>query len=144
MAVGRTVVTVVSIDSIIERISAVSWSEQEAARQASLIVDVLKDGAVSWDAGDEDWIQILDGRVVCCYVHVKRPFIMALDALWGRVREVVDPRVVHLVVDSWTESFFSADLLTLRRAFPGHVLPESLTHQNVDRFTAQELWFATD
>ena len=131
------------IDIQLAQISSLSWREADAIRQAASVVSLLPSAVTSWDQGDEDWIQLLDG-VVICYIHVRTPFIMLLNEFAAVLCEGIEDGVVVLAVDSWTEKSLSTDLATLRRAFPGYVLPDALPGRSVQAFSAEELWFATD
>lgn len=134
--------TVTSIDEKLVLISERGWDEADAVRQASAIASAVAGAVVLWDEGEEDWLQVLSAGTVS-YVHAKKPFVMLLgefgEALLGKIEE----SVVTLTVDSWTERSLSADVDTLRRAFPGRVLPDALPSRSAEAFSAEELWFAT-
>ncbi|WP_143193855.1 hypothetical protein [Micromonospora sp. CB01531] len=132
------------IDQELALISTLAWSKTDAIQQAAMVVSLLPGAVTSWDEGDEDWIQVMDGAATICYIHVRRPFIMLLGKFSETLYRVIEARVVVLVVDSWTERAFSADLAGLRKAFPGYILPDALPGRSVEAFSAEDLWFATD
>lgn len=132
------------IDRELALISSLAWSKADAIQQAAMVVSLFPGAVTSWDEGDEDWIQVMDGLAVICYIHVKRPFIMLLSKVAETLYQVLAGRAVVLVVDSWTDKSLSADLSGLRKAFPGYILPEALPGGSVEAFSAEDLWFATD
>lgn len=133
----------IGIDEELAQISRLTWSKADAIRQASAVVSHLSGVVVSWDEGDEDWIQLM-GRAIVCYVHVKRPFVMVLRDFADALSGALDGQVVVLVIESWTDRSLSADLAALRNAFPGYILPDALPSGSADAFSAEDLWFATD
>ncbi|XVV15804.1 hypothetical protein ACQP2X_16090 [Actinoplanes sp. CA-131856] len=132
-----------SIDPELSVASASEWREADAYRQASAIAANFPGVNISWDQGDEDWIQII-GEEVLGYVHTKRPLVMLLAEFSDQAQVTVEGQVVVLAVNAWTERYLRADVEILRQAFPGYLLPDALPGRSVDAFSAEELWFATD
>ncbi|GIH60645.1 hypothetical protein Msi02_14620 [Microbispora siamensis] len=120
-----------------------SWDESTTLRFTSSVISRFPEAVIAWDEGDEDWIQVLCPETMC-YVHINRPFVMAIRWAADDLSELAGKDVVVLRVDSWDARCFSADVNLLRRAFPGYILPDALPTRTAEEFSAEDLWFATD
>jgi hypothetical protein len=144
MAVWGAGMNVLVINETLSNLADVRWTESDAMRVALAIVEDFPGSSISWDKGDEDWIQTLQSNVAICYVHVNKPLVLALSTMERLLQSLATDIMTVISVPSRSEKCLSADVELLRRVFPGYLLPDALPGRNADRFSAEELWFATN
>lgn len=132
-----------NIDRLLSQVVARSWDEGDAKALASRLCLAFPGALISWDEGDEDWIQIYRNEVIC-YIHTRRPLLMVSVGALDAIQKLLRGEVTVLDVESWDVSSLSASLELLRKVFPDQVLPDAFPGRSADKFSAEELWFATN
>ncbi|SNT61115.1 hypothetical protein SAMN05421812_1133 [Asanoa hainanensis] len=94
-----------NLDSVLRRLvtdGPAGWGERQAVRVAEEVA-AARSGHVEWEPGDEEWVHVVDGRIVA---QISKRFPLALvvgDDLAGVFRRTL-PQVT-LLPHGWSEEF---------------------------------------
>lgn len=120
----------------------VAWSRARAQQLLADLAEALPRSRVDWDCqAGEDWGRIVLDREVAALVWFRVAFAFVDRKHAAALSEAIADAVIHVeVVEDWKEPKYSVDEEKLLQLSGRDRMPESF---RADRFSANELWWAT-
>jgi hypothetical protein len=129
-----------NIDSslLVAHEAAARWTAA-AATDVARDLGGRRDAVIDWDEGaGESWVRIVAGRTVVAYVSTVLPLaIIERDAM---LDGEPDSRIQWIVVAAMANPELSSNRAALEAAFGDSSRLDTL---NAERFSADDLWYAT-